>query len=91
MPSSAARSSIANQPVGVDDVAERKDDTGDDRRPDELARKLREGRRAGIAAGRDLPLSCWLRTPNGRTGEQHQSPDDEVDREPVAIDMNWLP
>src|ERR1700675_744947 len=70
-----------DQPVGIDDIPERKDEGGDERRPDELASEMRDGGGAGVGSlshGTGLLLAAY---PPWQHREQRDPPDEEIDRE----------
>src|SRR5712691_7583873 len=69
-----------DQPVGVNDIPERKDETSDDRRPNELTPEPRDHGRAGVGAVGHRPAFLLAAHAPGQHGEQHRPPDNEIDR-----------
>src|SRR5260370_40244133 len=67
--------------VRKNQVPGRKDAARHDRRPNELALEARDRGRAGIAAGCDRSLLLLAAHTPRKHREQHDPPDDEIDRD----------
>jgi hypothetical protein len=71
----------ANQPVGIDEHAEREHDARGHCRPDKFTPELWDCWRAGIGAGRDRAALLLAAHAPRQHDEQHGPPDDEIDRD----------
>src|SRR5437016_14607843 len=70
----------SDQPVAVNDHAERENHARRDRRPTELAPESWDRWRTGVGAGRDYAALLLAAHAKRQHGEQHSPPDDEINR-----------